>query len=423
LAPQDAGHACNRDVEMAVREEKYRWLLVVALAAMVNVAYGAIFYSFGVLLGEGAAASEFGRTTLSGALGLGVLVSGMLALLAGTVCDVAGPRRVFLVGAVLGCLGLTAFSRATEAWQVIVIWTLLLGPAMACTFYEPAYVAIDQWFEGHQGKPLGVLTLVAGSSVTIFLPLTQWLVTKMGWRDATLSLGLVLLAVVGSLALLVVRDRPNEEARAEGFELRGYYRSMLAALRNTDLTFWLISAAFFLGLTAMWGMLLHQVSYLQDLGFPPGKVATVVGIIGIVSLPARLFLPALSDYLHPSLITAAIFGLLAFSGLSVFEVESWWRVYLYVGLFGAAFGSVLPMRAVLMSRHFGGAFYGRMMGLQQTMLAIATAGGPFMAGALREATGSYATPWLAAVAMLVATIPIIMLVGENRQSERQRRSA
>jgi hypothetical protein len=41
-----------------------------------------------------------------------------------------------------------------------------------------------------------------------------------------------------------------------------------------------------------------------------------------------------------------------------------------------------PMRAVVMSQHFGGALYGRPMGLQVTMLALATAGGPFLAGQL-----------------------------------------
>lgn len=88
------------------------WVLVVALALIVNVGYGAIFYSFSVLIGEDAAASEFPRAVLSAALGLGLISSGILALLVGAVCDVLGPRRVFLAGALLGALGLAAFSQA-----------------------------------------------------------------------------------------------------------------------------------------------------------------------------------------------------------------------------------------------------------------------------------------------------------------------
>jgi MFS-type transporter involved in bile tolerance (Atg22 family) len=147
---------------------------VLVLAVITNVGYGTIFYSFSILLGEGAAADEFGRTLLSSALGLGVVVSGVLAPIVGTLCDITGSRWVFFAGAVLGSAGLAAFSRTTEGWQVIAAWALLIGPAMACTFYEPAYVTIDQWFAGRStGTAIGVLTLVGGLSATIFIPLTQ----------------------------------------------------------------------------------------------------------------------------------------------------------------------------------------------------------------------------------------------------------
>jgi MFS family permease len=388
----------------------YRWALVVALAAMVNVAYGAIFYSFSVLLGEGAAAAEFSRTTLSAALGMAVVVSGLLALLVGTVCDVAGPRRVFLAGAALGCCGLALFSRATADWQVIAVWALLIGPAMACTFYEPAYVAVDQWFEGPKGKALGVLTLVAGLSVAIFLPLTQWLVERGGWRNATLTLGLVMAAVIWTLALLVVRDRPRKEARMPRIDLKRTYGAMLAGLRHTNRAFWLICAAYTLGFTGTFAMLFHQVAYLQDLGFPAGQVAAAIGLTGLISLPGRFLFPALLDHIRPRPLVAAIFAILAASGLILVGAQEWWRVYLYVGLYGLVFGSVLPTRAAVMSHYFSGALYGRLMGLQATILALATAGGPFLAGLLRDATGTYTIPWLGAAALLLLAVPVILAV-------------
>jgi MFS family permease len=149
-------------------------------------------------------AGDFGRRTLSAAFGIGVIVSAALALPVGAVCDAKGPRRVFLFGAMMGALGLAAFSQAATAWQLFAAWALLLGPAMACVFYEPAYVAVDQWFEGPKGKPIGVLTVVAGLSASTFVPLSQWLVERDGWRSATIALGVVLLVVVGSLSLLVI---------------------------------------------------------------------------------------------------------------------------------------------------------------------------------------------------------------------------
>jgi MFS family permease len=113
---------------------------------------------------------------------------------------------------------------------------------------------------------------------------------------------------------------------------------------------------------------------------------------------------------------SATFGALATSALLLPGADEWWRVYLYVGIFGTFFGAVLPMRAAAMSQHFSGALYGRLMGLQATMLALATAVGPFLAGLLRDATGSYAVSWLAAAAMFVTAIPAILASGRKARS-------
>src|ERR687889_856037 len=178
-------------------------------------------------------------------------------------------------------MGLAAFSRVTEGWQVLAAWALLIGPAMACTLYEPAYVTIDQWFAGRNtGTAIGVLTLVAGLSATIFIPLTQWLIEGMGWRNATLVLAAVLLTVVGSLALVLLRDRPREEARREGLGLKETYGTLSASFRYTNLTFWLVSVSFFLGFTANFALIFHQVAYLQESGLSAGTAGPPAGGVG-----------------------------------------------------------------------------------------------------------------------------------------------
>ncbi len=380
------------------------------LAAITNVGYGTIFYSFSILLGEDAAVGEFDRTLLSGALGLGVIVSGALAPIVGTLCDVTGSRRVFFAGAVLGSAGLAAFSRATEGWQVLAAWTLLVGPAMACTFYEPAYVTIDQWFAGRStGTAIGVLTFLGGLSATIFIPLTQSLVENSGWRDATLILAAVLLAIVGALALVFLKDRPREEARRETLDLKGTYSALATGLRHTNRAFWFVSASYFLGFVAVFAVLFHQVAYLQELGLPAGTAALAAGLVGLVGLPGRLFFPMLGDRVRPSFLIAAIFLMVALSILFLPGAEERWQLYLYVGLFGLSFGAVLPMRAVIMGHHFGGPLYGRLMGLQFALLGLATAGGPFAAGVLRDASGSYALLAPAVVIMLLLAIPAILI--------------
>lgn len=392
------------------RRVKRRWRSVVALALIVNVSYGCIFYSFSVLLGADAAAGDFSRTVLSASLGIGLVVSGALALPVGAVCDALGPRRVFLAGAVFGAAGLALFSLAQASWQVVAVWAFLLGPAMACAFYEPAYVAIDQWFDEAKGKAIGVLTLVAGLSSVIFIPLTQWLVDSFGWRGAVLLLSGLMLAVVALLALVFVRDRPRAGASLEGASPRAVYAATLEGAGRADRVFWLISAAFFLGLAGTFGMLFHQIAYMQELGFPASRVAAVVGISGLAGLPARFLLPALADRVRPAFVSALVFGLLAAAGFALLGASEWWRVYVYAGVFGAAFGSALPMRALMMAQRFSGEAYGRLMGLQQTMMALALAGGPALTGAASDILGDYSASWLGATVLLLVAVPLALLV-------------
>jgi predicted MFS family arabinose efflux permease len=88
------------------------------------------------------------------------------------------------------------------------------------------------------------------------------------------------------------------------------------------------------------GARLHQVAYLRDLGFPAGRVTAAIGAIGVISLPGRFLIPVLGDHVRPPLLIVAVFALLAVSALLLFEAGEWWRVYLYVALFGTVFGAM-----------------------------------------------------------------------------------
>lgn len=66
------------------------------------------------------------------------------------------------------------------------------------------------------------------------------------------------------------------------------------------------------------------------------------------------------------------------------------------------------MRPVIMGRHFSGPLYGRLMGLQFALLALATAGGPLVTGILRDALGIYALLPSLVVILLLLAVPIIL---------------
>jgi len=119
-------------------EPGFRWGSIMPLSITVMAAFGILFYGFSVYLTDEAAGSEFSTTALSLAYSGAVLSGGLLAMPVGRYADRHGIRLILGLGSVFGLLGLAAFSAAREPWQVVAAWWLLIGPAGAMTFYEPA---------------------------------------------------------------------------------------------------------------------------------------------------------------------------------------------------------------------------------------------------------------------------------------------
>ena len=387
-----------------------RWAGVVAIATIVNVAYGVMFYAFSVLISEDAAGGDLGRGELSLAIGAGTLSSGIAGLYVGAVCDYRGIRGVTLAGGLIGAGGMALLALAEEGWQALLIFVVILGPAMAMTFYGPAYVAVERWFGGRRGRALGVLTLAAGVSSTIFLPLTGFLEAELGWRDAVLVLAGIFAVVSLALGVVLPDSRPAAVAR----DRPSVIDSLREAARYVDPVFWGITAAFFLALVAMQGVFLHQVTYLEEQGFRRESVAYALGVVGLVSLPGRFLIPFASERFDARKISALTFLAMAGATLCLYGADSWWRVGLYIAVFGLFFGAVIPMRAAVMGVLYSGPAYGRVMGLQGLAIALAGAAGPALFGLLRNWTGGYEFPLALAAGLLAGGAAIVVVPLQRR---------
>ncbi|MCC7364611.1 MAG: MFS transporter [Dehalococcoidia bacterium] len=377
-----------------------RWLPVALAACFINTSYGTLSYAFSVLVTESAAGGTFGRGVVSGGFALGLLVSGVIAIPAGTVADIWGTRRLMAGGAALGCAGLALLAACQEPWQVLAVSACVLGPAMAATFYEPVYVLMNRWFEPFQRpRAYGVLTLLSGFSVTIFTPLTRWLVDALEWREATVVLGVILLAVGLLVPPLLPAGPPARAARGRA----SFLRETVAGLRNTTPRFWAFSLAFFAATAALSGFSFHMVAQLETRGFEPSSVAAAVAITGIVSLPARLILPALSGRAPSSPLLAVCLVLLGLAAWIASSAAHWWQVWVYVAVFGAVFGAVYPLRALVMSEWFDGPFFGRLIGIQALLLAAGRAAGPAVVGAVGSDPETYQLAFRISAVVLMVT--------------------
>jgi MFS family permease len=367
----------------------------------VAVSFGSLFYAYSVLITDRAAGGRFSTTALSTAYAGFVLVGGSLAFVVGRTADKRGVRPLVLTGSILGAAGLVVISVASAPWHVVAASWLLLGPAGAMTFYEPAFVAVDQWFGADKrGPAISLLTLVGGLAGPIFLPLTGALVDAIEWRPTARVLALTLL-VAGLVAATALpphdRDLPVDHNPPRLRDLVGERRFVLFTL-SIVLSFGALQAIFF-----------HRIAVFEDAGFSVALAATWAGIASLLSFPGRFGAPLIRGRFGGLWLYSLFATGMAVAVAIMVLADATWMMVAHFVVFGLAFGGLLPLRAVVMGRWFSGSGYGSIMGAQWSLAAIAGAAGPWLVGVGRDATGSYDGPVLVVMAALVLSAVLAIL--------------
>lgn len=376
------------------------------LAVTVMIGFGVILYGFSVYTTDQAAGADFSKTVLSAAYGGSVFVGGLLAIPVGRFADKHGVRLIISVGALLGCVGLVGFSFTESEWQVVAVWWLLLGPAQAMIYYEPAYVAIDQWSSSprERARALATITLVGGLAGIIFIPAAAQLVALVGWRTTVVILGLLLLVVGSGTGLFALPPRADRETPSENApEVSGLTRTLFR-----DKRFALYTAALVLILLSTQGVIAHRLARFEETGFPLAEVSLWAAVASAMSLPGRWLAPQLAARLGATRVQAVIALVVSVSVLLMVDGGSAWQMVGHFTLFGLAFGALLPLRAMVMGDWYSGPSFGRVMGTQWTVVVLIAATGPVLVGVMRDVTSGYGAPSaVLTVLFLVAAAAIL----------------
>jgi MFS family permease len=357
---------------------------------------------------------------MAGAYSTSLLVAGLLGVPIGRLVDRRGARAVMAAGSLLGGLSLVGLSGITAAWQLYLLWGVGIGVSMALTLYPVTFTVVANWFHRRRGAALALLTLVGGLSSPIYIPIAGLLVDRLGWREAVAVLATTQLVIALPLHALVVRRHPEdmglepdgEAPRATDDRLRG------AAARDAfgRAAFWTLTTSYSLALLSGTVLLAHQVAFLIARGYPAVFAAWVAGLVGAASLPSRVLLNVLSDRLGPQPLLALSLATQTLGAVALVALHSLSGVYVYVALQGVGFGASSPLRASVMADHFGRRAYGLITAVQGIPVAVAAAGGPLLAGAVYDATGSYdAALWLIAGCLAAAALAVALTPRPPRQ--------
>ncbi|PYM14901.1 MAG: MFS transporter, partial [Candidatus Rokuibacteriota bacterium] len=338
----------------------YGWIVVATLSVTETVSWGIVYYGFPVFLRSMEEDLHASRVAITGAFSVGLAVSAVAAIPVGRWLDRHGPRALMTAGSCLATSLMVAWSRVETLWAFYAIWCVM-GLALATILYEPAFVAVIQWFARGRDRALLTLTLVAGLASTIFMPLEAWLLARLGWRATLLTLSVVLGLVTIPLHALALRPAPkpaDDEPGGPGtLTIPGV--DLHAAIRTV--IFWALAIAFLVGNFATNSVTVHLIPYLVDRGYGAAVAAATVGWMGAMQLPGRVFFVPIARWLGARWVTASIFVAQA---VGVVLITFVWFVGVgpVIVLLGAANGMSTLARATVIAEIFGRRHYGSISG-------------------------------------------------------------
>ena len=276
---------------------------------------------------------------------------------------------------------------------------------------------INQWWVRRRGLTMGISGMaMALLSSGGFPYLINWMIPVYGWRSSYMLLGLMVWLVIAPLALIFIRNRPEEYGlQPDGMSDPAADRGKTSATPIEDnwtlsevihtSTFWLIVA----GLASMsalgTGLTFHIFSIFKDSGLSSTVAATVFlpiaataalvqlgGGLLINRVPMRVLL-AIALFLEAAVLVMSPF---------LFSVEVALGYGLLAGIRG---GLQLIIGNVVWANYYGRLHLGSITGVVATILVGSSALGPMPFGIARDLMGSYHV-----ILISMATIPFLLAI-------------
>jgi MFS family permease len=395
-----------------------------ATVGALSTALGTI--NFGLFIKPMGNQLGIGRTSFGSAMTARLLTGAVASPFVGRLIDRYGSRILLAVAATITGIALFTLGHITQAWQMVALFAItgvigLGGPASLVTT-----VPVAKWFVQKRGRAIGMLFIGLPIGGIIFLPLTQFLIDSVGWRNAWAFLAAMGAGTIIPLSLILVRRQPedmgllpdgasptgvgptSEPSRQRTGQLNAVEEdswTLQEAVRSS--TYWRLVFAFGLGMLSVSSVGLHRIPDFMDRGLDPGMVALATAM-DTVALGITTFVLGFVVERVP----VRFIGVLAyvFFGTATFLTiiaDSHPLLFLAMGTFGLGAGSQMLTQNYLWASYFGRRHLGSIRGAVLPITLLFGGIGAPLAGYVRDNTGSYTSIWSVAIGLMALSATII----------------
>ena len=362
--------------------------------------------------------NEFGweRGVTAGAFSFGFFVAAALGPLLGRLMDRHGPRVAIELGVIATGFGLLLAARASQPWHLYLTLGVLIGVGSMFLGYTGHSLFLPNWFVRRRGLAMSIAFSGVGIGSIVLMPGLQAFIEYSGWRAACIAMGILVLVVLAPLNLLL-RRRPEELGlgpdgdRTAGASSGASHSAnvvdkawtaidwtLARALRTAR--FWWIALGYSCAMFVWYAVQVHQTKYLVEVGFSGAYAGWALGFVSFAAIPGQIALGHVSDRIGREWVwSVGCLGFaLCYGALLLMRVNPdpalLWFMVLSQGILGYGLTSVF---GAIPAEIFQGRHYGTIFGTLSAASMIGGAMGPWVTGAMYDATGTYTLAFCVAI--------------------------
>jgi predicted MFS family arabinose efflux permease len=368
-------------------------VVLVASGLILMLSLG-LRHGFGLFLQPMSGELHWGRETFALAIAVQNLMWGLATPFAGMFADRFGSHRVALVCGALYAAGLATMAMATTPLMLVLTAGVLIGTGLAGVSFSVVAGVLGRKFPPEKrSMALGISAAAGSFGQFAMVPLTQVLLSHLGWYATLLALAAIALLMVPLSAAVYERHAGSTHA---------FRQSAGAAMREAlgHRGYMLLTIGFFVCGFQVVFVGVHLPAYLADKGMAPHVAVTALALIGLFNIVGSWTTGWLGSRMPKRYILSAIYFLRAVVfTLFFFLPMSPWTVYAFAVALGLLWLSTVPPTNSMVAQIFGVRYLAMLTGVTFFSHQIGSFLGAWLGGRLFDTTGSYDVVWYLSIAL------------------------
>ena len=383
------------------------WTLVLSSAAIMAVTIGAR-QSLGLFVSPLNTSTGLGIVTISFALAVGQFAWGAAQPLFGLLADRIGSFRVIVIGALLLALGLAVTPYMHSGFGLMLFLGLITAMgAGAGSFSILIGAAAQRLPADKRAFASGFINAGGSFGQFIFAPLSQALISSIGWVGAMWTLAATTLVTI-PLGLPFRESKAGAAPKAAGIGIREQVR-----IAFQDSSYLLLHAGFFTCGFHIAFLITHLPGEINLCGLPASVSAASIAIIGLANVLGSIGAGWLSQIRRMKMVLFWMYASRAAAvALYLMAPKTALTFYVFAFVLGLTWLATVPPTAGLVGKLFGTRHLATLFGLTLLTHQIGGFFGAWLGGIAIASTGNYNWMWYADIALAAAAALVNLPIKE-----------